>query len=200
MRLLMLGMAAVLTACGVDLGSGSVTGSLLIPQCDGDTPKAYTCADDGPACDAFHLDVDFPSLETFERRAVIRLQHGGRALALSDGLAIEIPDVDQLPLGVPVPVLRRRAAGSPAAAEEGVRVALAVFERCPNTRQSFALEGHVVFSAFGTDSGDRVAGAFDGDGLAVFDGRDGARLGTLRGTFDFKVARGGTHQRFTDDI
>lgn len=183
--------------CASDPGTGSVVGSLIIPQCDGSASRSYTCADDTAQCEAFRLDIDFLSMELFGERAVIRLQHGAQPLAESDGLHIDVPRVDAVTLGEPMPLMGRRAPGTPAGtADEGLRAGLSVGRRCPDNAQSFALVGAVTFQAFGTEVGDRIAGAFGP--LRVHDGRDpaAAPLGTIRGTFDFTVRAGGLHQRF----
>ncbi|MCA9543936.1 MAG: hypothetical protein KC613_06080 [Myxococcales bacterium] len=175
----------VLAACGAEVGEGSVVGSLLIPLCEGGEAADYVCTPEA-TCDAFDLGVDFFALETLGERVIIRLQRGGRSLGETDGLVIDIPQRGALTLGTPLPV----------GPDGPVRVGLAVHGRCPESPQSFRLTGTVVFEAFGTAGGDRVSAAFEA--LEVHDGRTDARLGLLRGAFDFRVAKGSTRQRYVD--
>ncbi len=179
---------ATLAGCAEDPGRGAVRGSLFVPACGVTSSLDLTCPD-AAACDAFSLVADFFAVETFGRRAVIRLQAGGRPLGQSDGFIVDIADTDRLVLGQPVAV----------GPDGPVRAALSLFDRCPESPQSFLIVGEITFDAFGTGAGDRVAAAFTG--LQVFDGRGpaDAPLGVLRGDFDFRVLKGSTRQRYVDD-
>lgn len=195
----MLRAAAMLTplllaGCGDDIGSGVIVGSLEIPGCvDGET-AAYVCAEDVPldACEALRLEFDFFALDQLGDAARLTMQRGGQILGRTDAVMFEVRDLRQLRgrLGRSIPV----------GPDKNVRVGLALFELCPDSTQSFAISGSVVFDALGVERGDRVAGRVERlevrDGRSA-DGRPGQVRGFLRGEFDFVLQVGPPYQRFS---
>ena len=187
----MLLTATGLVGCAADLGQAEVFGSMTVADCKDGKDAEWTCAAPAAAtCDAFEIDADHLSLETFGDRAVVRLQHGGRPLAQADALVFDIREVGAIEAQLGEPI---------ALTDDGpVRGTMALYDRCPDSAASFRLDGAVVFEAFGTGIGDRVAGRFDA--VTVVDRRhpDAPPLGTLSGNFDFDVVKGTIHQRFVD--
>jgi hypothetical protein len=181
-----------LGSCGQETSSGWVRGSLTIPQCVDGTTKRYQCAESVPQidCEAFDLRADFFALQVYpDHSAKLRMQWGGAELSTTDGLVLEIRDTrlmrGQLAEAVPVGL------------EENIRAGLGLFRSCPDSTQNFQLIGTIVFSRFGVNTGDRVAGVIDG--LEVRDGRNGEPgvvLGYLHGNFDFEIQAGPPYQRF----
>ncbi len=179
------------TGCGEDAGHAHITGFLTVPGCITAPAGSENCAGDaGPGaavCDTFDLGIDFLTLEREGDQVIVRLQHGGEDFANEDGLFLHLADL----------TLPRGRLGEPIAVgpEEPVRAALALFERCPASPQSFELRGQVTFTEFGVSKGDRVMGNLDE--LVVRDARTGALLGRLHGDFDFTVRRGPPYRRFS---
>jgi len=179
--------------CDDDIGSGEVVGSLEIPDCEDGEPARYLC-DDGEldTCEALRLAFDFFALDQLGDSARMIMQRGGQILGRTDGLLFEIQDLRQLRgrLGRSIPV----------GPDSNVRVALGLFELCPDTTQSFEITGSIVFDALGVERGDRVAGRIER--LEVRDGRSaddrpGQLRGYLRGEFDFVLQVGPPYQRFS---
>lgn len=185
--------ALSLLACTDSAGTGRVVGSLAVPDCAEDGALKAECGGDVPfgSCEAFSLGVDFFAAEATGRGGLIRLQRGGRNLSLTDALILEVRDVRQL----------RGALGTPQAVgpEQNIRAALGLFDRCPDSTQSFELTGLVRFDAFSLERGDRIAGTIER--LEVRDGRPergvGEVLGVLHGDFDFDVRKGPPYQQFS---
>lgn len=174
-------------SCSEDSGSGTVQGSLVIPDCEDGNAADFSCIE--PAdCTAFDLEPDFFALETTGDTAEIRLQKGGRAFAETDGLLLQIRDVRQLRGN-----LETRLPVGPSA---NVRAALGLFELCPDSTQNFELIGDVIFECFGLEFEDRIKGRLED--IEVRDGRGTGRvLGRISVEFDFTVRKGPPHQQFT---
>jgi len=193
-RALFLFLAIGLLACGDDQGVGKVVGFLHVPVCDEGAPLDVTCMPEVPPedCNAFDLRADFFALEPYGNSALLRIQRGGRILALTDALVLEIRDYRLLRgnLGRPLPV----------GPDQNVRAALGLFHLCPDSTQPYAIHGIVRFEAFGVSQGEQVTGIIDR--LEVRDGRaqGGAAqlLGILHGDFDFTVRKGPPYQPFAD--
>ena len=191
--LTLLALALGLAACAEDTGDGAVIGSLFVPACEDGTPLDKTCPEttDPRQCEAFDLGADFFAVEPYGDGALLRIQRGGRILALTDALVLEISDYRLLrgQLGNRLPV----------GFDRNIRGALGLFHLCPDSTQSYDISGQVTFSTFGVHKGDRVAGTFE---LEVRDGRSetGASrvLGVLHGDFDFIVRKGPPYQPFAD--
>ncbi|MEZ4469048.1 MAG: hypothetical protein R3F43_32600, partial [bacterium] len=189
----LLALALGLAGCAEDTGDGAVLGSLFVPACEDGRPLDRTCpvTEDPRTCEVFDLEADFFAVEPYGDGALLRIQRGGRILALTDALVLEISDYRLLrgQLGKRVPVGQDR----------NIRGALGLFHRCPDSTQSYAVSGLVQFDAFGVHKGDRVNGSFD---LEVRDGRSdtGASrvLGVLHGDFDFIVRKGPPYQPFAE--
>lgn len=186
-------LAWALCGCSDDIGSAEVVGSLIVPDCEDGEAASYVCSD-APLdeCDALRLEFDFFALDQLGDAARITIQRGGQILGRTDSVLFEIRDLRQLRgrLGQPIPV----------GVDTNVRVGLALFELCPDTTQSFAVSGSVIFDALGVEQGDRIAGRIERlevrDGRAE-DGRPGPVLGFLRGRFDFTREIGPPYQRFS---
>jgi hypothetical protein len=183
----------LLLACGEHPGRGEVFGSLVVPSCSDGEPARFVCSEEAAAetCDAFRMDVDFFALEVSDEAAVLRLQHGGRAFAQTDGVLFQIRDVRRLRgnLGARLPV----------GPDKNIRGALGLFETCPDSTQNFELRGEIVFEQFGVAKGDQVAGTIHD--VEVRDGRGdgpGQVLGVLQGSFDFTQRRGPPYQLFAE--
>lgn len=193
MRCSLLIAALGLGACADDAGTGRVVGSLAVPDCASDGALKVECAPDVPTgdCEAFSLGVDFFAAEATGKGGLIRLQRGGRNLSLTDALIFEVRDTRKL----------RGALNAPQAVgpDQNIRAALGLFDRCPDSTQSFILTGLVTFDAFSLERGDRITGVIER--LEVRDGRPergvGEVLGVLHGEFDFKVLKGPPYQQFT---
>jgi hypothetical protein len=180
-------------ACSDSAGVGRVVGSLTVPDCSDDGPLSVRCGPDvpGEACDRFDLEVDFFSAESTGKGALVRLQRGGRNLSLTDGLILEVRDVREL----------RGNLGEPLAVgpDQNIRAALGLFDRCPDSTQSFLVTGTVRFTTFGLSQNDTIAGTIDR--LEVRDGRPergvGQVLGVLHGDFRFTVRKGPPYEQFS---
>lgn len=190
-RIAVAALCLTFAGCSDDIGDGRVVGSLIVPDCE---EGRFVCSGDVPLeeCSAFDLAVTFFALETTEDAARLTLQHGGQPFGHSDFLIFEIRDVR---------LLRGRLGQSlPVGPDANIRAGLGLFDRCPETTQSFELQGTITFTAFGVSAAERVAGTIDR--LEVRDGRTetgpaGTVLGLLRGDFDFRVQVGPPYQRFS---
>lgn len=181
------------SGCADSAGTGSVVGSLIVPDCTDDEPLRVTCGPDVPSgeCDAFSLGVDFFSAESTGKGALVRLQRGGRNLSLTDGLILEVGDVRALrgTLG------ELQAVGP----DQNIRAGLGLFDRCPDSTQSFLVTGVVRFDSFGLGQDDTISGVIQR--LEVRDGRPergvGEVLGVLHGAFKFTVRKGPPYEQFS---
>ncbi len=196
---------AVLWACEDQAATGWVKGSLFVPSCVDGEPLDETCPmmsaagmaercvgpEDVSQCSAFDLQADFLSLEVFgDDSAKMRIQRGGRDLALTDGLVFEIEDIRRLRGGLGDTVT--------VGPDANIRAAMALFDRCPDGNENFELRGTITFTAFSNRPGDRITGCIDV--LEVRDGRGDEAvevLGYLQGGFDFVYQRGTPYQRFS---
>lgn len=182
-----------LLACSDSAGVGRVVGSITVPDCTNDEPLVRRCGPDvaGEDCSRFDLEVDFFAAESTGKGALVRLQRGGRNLSLADGLIIEVRDVRKL----------RGKLGEPLAVgpDQNIRAALGLFDRCPDSTQSFLVTGVMRFTAFGLAQNDTVAGTIER--LEVRDGRPergvGQVLGVLHGDFRFTVRKGPPYEQFS---
>jgi hypothetical protein len=83
--------------------------------------------------------------------------------------------------------------------DQNIRAALGLFDRCPDSTQSFLVTGTVRFTAFGLKQDDSIAGTIER--LEVRDARPeqavGQVLGVLHGDFCFTVRRGPPYEQFS---
>ena len=192
-RLLAAALVLITAGCSDSAGTGEVVGSLIVPDCSKDGALRVGCAPDVPSgqCEAFSLGVDFFSAESTGKGALVRLQRGGRNLSLTDGLILEVGDVRAL----------RGTLGAPQAVgpDRNIRAGLGLFDRCPDSTQSFLVTGVVRFNAFGLNQDDTISGVIER--LEVRDGRPergvGQVLGVLHGAFEFTVRKGPPYEQFS---
>lgn len=181
------------SACTDSAGTGNVVGSLIVPDCSEDGALRVVCSADVPSgeCTAFSLGVDFFSAESTGKGALVRLQRGGRNLSLTDGLILEVGDVRALrgTLG------EIQAVGP----DQNIRASLALFDRCPDSTQSFLVTGVVRFDTFGLNQDNTISGVIQR--LEVRDARPergvGEVLGVLHGAFEFTVRKGPPYEQFS---
>lgn len=169
------------TGCSlVFKGSGELSGeSLTISACDGKNSRTFA---------PYRLAPAFFSMVRFENTAEILLQKDGQHPGVSDLLLIQIIDYD---------LVRASLGQTFALGGDSVRGVLQTFASCPDSYQSTALKGQIVFTALGSNLGDKVAATFTFD---VVDPRHGdATIGTnFGGKFDFKVIKGRPYQYYPD--
>lgn len=195
--LLLAALAALQGAgCNQSEGTGEITGTLNLPECDGVHGE-------------FSMSLDFFALERFGDGLVLRLQHGGRGMEVDDALLLTIYDVQgvQARRGEELPVtpldMERKGAGDyvQCAGEADkkpdwcplLRADLNLPSRCPYDATAPLLEGSAVFTHLGTEPNERVAGSFE---LTATDARSGGEVGQLSGHFNFLVRQGHPYQRF----
>ncbi|MBW2278108.1 MAG: hypothetical protein JRF63_11475, partial [Deltaproteobacteria bacterium] len=71
------------TTCTTGAGDGRVWGSLYLPECGVDD-------------DDYDMGVDFFAASYFENTLQVRLQNGGQDQALTDGVVIQVRDVEMI--------------------------------------------------------------------------------------------------------
>lgn len=181
----------LMTGCVDVPGTGNVLGWLDLQDCTPDTKLTEVCDAEiaDLECSAFDLGANFFALELFsEYSAKVRLQRGGASFIKTDGIVLDFRDIRALRgrLGAPIAV----------GADQDVRAALILGQRCPSSTQSLELSGELVVSHFGTEVGDRIAGEILF--LEVRDGREplAGLIGVLRGGFDFVFRKGAPFEQF----
>jgi hypothetical protein len=177
--------ALALVSCGSENDQGELAGALQVPGCiessDAECRRAPT-----QECAPFDLGFGFFAVEVLGERVVVRMQSDGLDVAHIDGLHLAFDDLATLRSGLGKAI--GLGDGGPG------RASLLLFDRCPEANSAMEVTGEVVFTHFGVEKGDRVAGRLTS--LVITDARGGEALGALTGTFDFTVRRGPPYQRF----
>jgi len=175
-------MFVTLGGCSVGVGTGEVTGTVTVPQCDleGD----------------YSLKPEFFGANPFEGQLTIRIQNEGDFELESDGISIVVLDaaMEAGRLGTPIAVS--------AEPESPVTMAFFLNDSCPVDRSELpvylqAIEGTITFDqiyAPELDEGQReTSGRFEG---VLFTDERGERMATLDGEFRFLFERGRPGQPF----
>jgi hypothetical protein len=203
----MLLVLSLTIACRHGEGHGTVQGQLHIPSCELEE-------------ESFDLRIDFFTATYFEDTLTIRLQHAGAEQALSDGVLIQIRDVEAVSenLGETVeieiePSLETFAENGPepdAGSDTGVptttrdspaQATLYLNETCPDNRLGFAHgDGTLSFeSIYIPDKESRIKGTFD---LRFVDPRtwespeESGEWAEIHGEFDFNYKESTPEQDF----
>ena len=179
-----------LVGCSVGQGQGDLVGHVIAPECDVDEP-------------AYELSPSFFSGEVTARQLNIRIQRGSDIEGYSDGVMIQVRDVNEIFLnriGIPIPV-----------EPDETSLVQAVFylnQTCPSGFPDFfvtqpvimeARSGSIVFDAIYAPDIDPGAVLIEGELRDVrFAASDAPELtnGSLSGRFSFFYQRGSPAQRF----
>ncbi len=186
--ILLLASAAAAQGCRSFDGEASITGNVVISDCDGD-PRTLTEL----VVDTFYGSrLTDPALmgEIIGgkvHRLNLRMQRGSDLFYLTDALTIQILDVEKVKaMGMgPIEV----------GPDKLVRAQLELYFECPASESVGTARGTLTWTRPLSDQyGDYVGGSFqftldDGRGLDTFTGQVG-------GTFDFRLQRGQPGQRF----
>lgn len=207
-RLGLLVLGVLLPACGVGDGTGAVTGSVFLNECELKTTFGSQAA---PV--AFDLKPTYfvadPILDDFEKanpinRVNIRVQSRGNRIEEADGVIIQVADVGLAATAVGQPI--------PLGPDTNVRASLNLLRTCPAASVGLELDGSITFSRFGAAQpgaavsprfeiffGDTLTATFSADIVdrraLTLGGVDGVPVapqagGHLDGNFDFVVRQG----------
>ncbi|MCB9591597.1 MAG: hypothetical protein H6719_02590 [Sandaracinaceae bacterium] len=176
--------------CSVGGGQGSISGSVVAPDCEVDEP-------------AYELTPSFFSGEVTEAQMNIRVQRGSDIEGYADGVMIQIRDVNEVfrnRIGIPIPVDPDE--------RSLVQVIFYLNQTCPSgfpdffVTQPLILEGQsgsIVFDAVyapDIEAGSTlIAGELRDVQFATPDDPERTHA-TLSGTFSFFYQRGSPAQRF----
>jgi len=194
-------VALLCTTCTTGAGDGRVWGSLYLPEC-------------GVVDEDYDMGVDFFAASYFENTLQVRLQNGGQDQALTDGVVIQVRDVDlfagapssTFDIEVEPPVEEYLEQGpdldSPETTwDSPARVTLFLNKTCPDNTLAFTDGvGTITFSSiYVPDESKRIKGGFH---LRFIDPRTWEGPGEigaeadLFGEFDFNYSRGAPAQAF----
>ena len=200
--------SALFLACNAGEGNGYVKGAISLDSCNLEK-------------DEFNLNVDYYTATYFENTLFIRLQNGGDAETHSDGIFIEIRDVDAVaeenistPLSItllpPLETFMENGPTTAVGAETGypltphdspARATLYLNKTCPGNRLGFTDgTGTITFDKiYRPGKGKHISGSFS---LTFVDPRSWEAAGqvgdmaTLHGEFRFTYDRNATEQPF----
>ncbi len=182
--------SVVAGGCSVGQGQGELSGYVVAPDCDIDEP-------------AYDLSPSFFSAEVTARQLNIRVQRGSDIEGYSDGVMIQVRDVNEVfrnRIGIPIPV-----------DPEDSSLLQAVFylnQTCPSGFPDFfdtqpvimeAQSGSIVFDAIYAPDIEAGAVLIEGELQDVrFAATDAPEVtnGSLSGHFSFFYQRGSPAQRF----
>jgi len=194
-------LALLLGACSTGAGDGRVWGSLDLPSC-------------GVEDDEYDMEVDFFAADYFDNTLQIRLQHGGKDQAFSDGVVIVVRDVAAVADALGDPLLIELEPDVESFAEAGpeigypettwdspARVTLYLNETCPENHFAFTDgAGEITFSRiYVPDETKRIAGSFRLEFIDPREWEEPGELGPyaeLFGEFEFNYNRGTPAQTF----
>lgn len=188
-------------ACSTGAGDGRVWGALELPGC-------------GVEDDSYDMEVDFFAADYFDNTLQIRLQHGGKGQAFSDGLMIVVRDVKEVSRSLGEPQVIEVEPDVETFIEEGpdvgypettwdspARVTLYLNDTCPDNHLAFTDgAGEITFTRiYLPDESKRIAGAFHLEFVDLREWEEPGDTGPraeLYGEFEFNYTRGSPAQTF----
>ncbi len=173
----------LIAGCLSSPGSGTLTA---------DWVALTSCEEDGDATviAPLSIDLDFFALERSGGRGRIRLQRSGRPMSESDGIIVDIPDIEGMAKRMGFGLFSLNLGNEP----NDIRAELYLLRTCDGTPPLSIVDGTLHFDHFEPDPHGLMQGHIEG---RVADRRSDATVAdALRATFDFTVRLGPPYQSF----